>query len=361
MRHRAGRDEIAAAQLNGIDPDQRGGAIEQALEHIVRLGPAGAAIDPDRRRVGEDRLRFEKKGRHAIDAWHHARCGHHRRGRGRLQIGPERMQQDRLEREDVAVAVERQRGIRHVIAAVIVRRQAFAARRHPFDRPADAARRPQHERILGIGVGLHAEPAADIGRDHAQPGLVDAEHHAGQHGAHAVRVLRRGVERIGRVRRAMLAHCRARLERVGREALALEAQFHDMRRPRERRLGRGAVSGRHRKAEIAGTIRPHERRDRRGRVLEIGDGGKRLVVDTDQFRRVARRIRRLGDDEGDALADEAHVPGRERHPARRMGLGPARMFREREGGKPAQAIGHGIGAGEHGEHAGRIPRLRRVD
>ena len=74
-----------------------------------------------------------------------------------------------LQRGDLAVAVHRQFGVGHVIAAMRVGQEAFGALRRPFDRPsADALRRPQADDFLGIDEDLGAEAAADIGRDDAQ-------------------------------------------------------------------------------------------------------------------------------------------------------------------------------------------------
>ena len=56
-------------------------------------------------------------------------------------------------------------------------------------------RRPQHERIVGERAALQAETAADIGRDDAQLIFGDVEHVRDLH-AHAMRILRRGVERV---------------------------------------------------------------------------------------------------------------------------------------------------------------------
>ena len=44
----------------------------------------------------------------------------------------------------------------------------------------------------------------------------------------------------------------------------------------------------------------------------VGDGGKRVDVELDGFGRIARPCQRLGDDEGNGIADEAHLVGRKR-------------------------------------------------
>ena len=86
---------------------------------------------------------------------------------GAPPIGAERLIGARPDRQKLAVRVERKLGVDELIAGVIVEQKAFAARRHPFDRPAAALRRPQHQHVVGIDIGLHAEAAADIGRQHS--------------------------------------------------------------------------------------------------------------------------------------------------------------------------------------------------
>ena len=52
-RHRRGRDEVAAAQLDRVDPELARGHVDHALDRVRRLRPAGAAVGPGRRGVGE--------------------------------------------------------------------------------------------------------------------------------------------------------------------------------------------------------------------------------------------------------------------------------------------------------------------
>ena len=58
--HRRGRNEILPAQPHGVDAGDARGFLDRAIERVVRLRPAGAAIGPDRRRVGEARSATEK-------------------------------------------------------------------------------------------------------------------------------------------------------------------------------------------------------------------------------------------------------------------------------------------------------------
>ncbi|MCW5733960.1 MAG: transposase [Enhydrobacter sp.] len=65
------RDQVAAAQLDPVEPERRGGDVDQPLDHEHRLGPPGATVDRCRRGVGQRRMAAEVNGRDAVDALHH--------------------------------------------------------------------------------------------------------------------------------------------------------------------------------------------------------------------------------------------------------------------------------------------------
>ena len=75
-------------------------------------------------------------------------------------------------------------------------RKASARSRRPLHRAAEFLRGAQHERVLVIDEGLHAEAAADVLGHDAQLRFVDAEDVLGDAGAHAVHALAAGVERV---------------------------------------------------------------------------------------------------------------------------------------------------------------------
>ena len=98
-----------------------------------------------------------------------------------------------------------------------------------------------------------------------------------------------------------------------------------------------------------------------GGVLEVDHRRQRLVVDLDQLGGVARLRQRLGDHEGDAVADEAHLVGNEQRLEGAVALGRAEILRHQMRGHGAELVGRGIGAGQHQQHAGRGLGLRHVD
>ncbi len=310
MGQRARRENVLAAQRDRVDPHRSGGTVQEPLHHVIRLGPAGAAIDTHRRRVGEERPGQDVERADVVDARHHANRRQNRRRRRRLDIGPDRVHGLDRKADDPALGVERHRRVRNAVAAMIIAGERFRTRGDPFDRPAAAPRRPQHQRVLGIGIGLHPEAAAHIGRDHAQPGLGDVQNRGREHRAHAVRVLRGGVKCIGFLAGAVFADRAARLQRIGRKPLAPQGKTHDMRRLGERGVGRILASRCQRKADIPRAIRPHQRRARCRRRFDIGHGRERLVADAHEIGGIARLGLGLRHDEGDAVADAADMARR---------------------------------------------------
>ena len=77
--------------------------------------------------------------------------------------------------QKASVTIERQFRLGAVAAALVIGEKNLAAAGDPFDRTADPLRRPRDQHVLGIDEILRAEPAADIGRDKAQPRRLDAE------------------------------------------------------------------------------------------------------------------------------------------------------------------------------------------
>ena len=115
-----------------------------------------------------------------------------------------------------------------------------------------------------------------------------------------------------------------------------------------------------RNADIAvRAVVPHLGRAVLGGVLEVDHRRQRLVVDLDQLGGVARLRQRLGDDEGDAVADEAHLVGDEQRLEGAVALGRAEILRHQVRGEAAELFGRRVGAGEHAQHARRGLGLRR--
>jgi hypothetical protein len=68
VRHGGGGNEIAPPELDRVNTDHTGGAIQQLLDKIARLRSSGAAIRLQRRRVGEHRTSDGVYGGNIVDA-----------------------------------------------------------------------------------------------------------------------------------------------------------------------------------------------------------------------------------------------------------------------------------------------------
>ena len=156
-----------------------------------------------------------------------------------------------MQREETAAGVERELGMGEVIARLVVGQKALRPRRHPAHRAEEPPRRPDHERLLGIELALVAEAAADVGRDHPQRALGDAEL-LGDLLADVVRRLRRTHQREPAGGGLDGGERGARLERRADEAVVDEIDRDLVRRRRERGAHRRLVAARPAEADVAG-------------------------------------------------------------------------------------------------------------
>ena len=215
--------------------------------------------------------------------------------------------------------------------------------------------------MLDILPALGAEAAADVVAHHAHAALRHLEHHVGQHVAHAVRVVHVGVQRVAIFRRIESADRAARLHVLRMDARDHIAPLDDVRRLRERRLGRRAVAALGGVRDVVRVLVPHTRRIRLRRLGDRGHRRQRIVVHHDKFGRVLRLRQRLGDHHRHRIADIAHAIDDQRRTLRREHRrAVALLARHRR-------LGHGdavvriVGPGEHRHHARRARRRRGID
>ena len=93
--------------------------------------------------------------------------------------------------------------------------------------------------------------------------------------------------------------------------------------------------------EVGAHLLVQHRRARLQRLLDVDDGRERLVVHHHRFGRVLGQVAIAGDDDGDGLADEAHL------------VGGGRIVMDGRGDADAERLarlGH-LGAGERADHA----------
>src|SRR5262249_35698193 len=136
------RNEILAAELDAVDPELTRRVLDEPLDDVDRLGPAGAAIGRGRGLVREGHRQMRIARGDIVDADQRAEAAE---GREEITIGrkisadiADEMDADA---EELAVLVERELGIGDDIAAMLVREQHLAALAAPFDRTAELLRR----------------------------------------------------------------------------------------------------------------------------------------------------------------------------------------------------------------------------
>ncbi len=189
------RDQVAAANFRAVHADLPRGVLDQPLHEVGGLRAAGAAVRAGDRGVGEHALRHQVHGLDVVGLRHEADRERAGGKRGVDEPCAHLEQRLRAQRQDLAAVVEREFAVVDHLAAVGVVHHALGARGDPLHRAAELLRRPHDEKIVGIGAALEAEAAADVRRDDADLVLRHMEDVADLH-AHAVRVLRRRIERV---------------------------------------------------------------------------------------------------------------------------------------------------------------------
>ena len=357
-RHGVGRNVIAPPQLGRVDAELVGGEIDEPLDHIGGLGAAVAAIGPNRIGVREHGGDVGMHRGDAIDAGKGADIAGEG-GHPGLHIGADAGDHGGAHGQEVAVFVEREFGLRDVVAGLGVAEKGFRPRRHPFHRPPHVLRGQQHQRDFVVDRRLHAEAAADVAGDHADLALGHLEHRR-QLGAERMHALQRGVDGVAILGRVVVAEAAARLHARGGDAVDHQTMLDDVIGLGERGFGRGLVAEQLHETDIVGAILPDPRRAVGARLGGGHDCGQRLVVGDDQLGRIERLVIGLRHHEGDVVAD----------PARPV-LGQRRIRRPEDAAvAPLQSIGHRqvapsrglpVFSGEHGEHARRGLGLGGVD
>ena len=299
-RIRHGRDghEVARPRLDRIACHLAHPVLEHALEDVGDLGIAGAAIGVDRRGVGVDAPHPVMKGGNRVLAREHRAAEHRRNARAELAlVGAETGDCIHVDCGDSPVPVERHSCLADVIAGVDVHHQGLAAGRGPAHRPAHQPRGPGQARLLGVVIGLLAEAAADIGRNHPDRVLRRAQGVARKPLADEMRVLGGGPERVAATAAVVVADGRARLDGARCEPVVAERERRDMGGGGEGRRRRLGIADPPVVGDVASELLVHQRRPRLDRGGEPGHRGERLPRDVDRRRSVGGGVRVFGDDE----------------------------------------------------------------
>ncbi len=305
------RDQVGAAQFDRVMAQFARRVVDQPLDDIGRLRPSGAAIRRGAVGVGHDGQHRDMGCRDVVDAGQGADIAESGEQVAlRRDVGADIGEGLDPQPEEFPAGVERQLGFADVVAGMLVRLDRLAALALPFDRPAQPLRGEQHEPVLGVLPALGAEPAADIAGDDPDAALRDLEDAGRQCLPHPVRVLHIGVERVAVLARVPHPDRAARLHEMGIDPADHIAPLDDVRRRRERGVGRRLVAALEQIRDVVRALLP-DRVLARGRVGGVGDRRQDLVIDRDQFGGVLRLRQARGNDEGDRLADIAHPLPRE--------------------------------------------------
>ena len=296
----------------------------------------------------------------AIDASQRAEIA----GEGRhtdLQIGADGGNDLGAEAEEVAVLVQREFGVRDVVARLRVAEERFRARRDPFDRTAGDLGAEQHQRHFVINGGLHAEAAADIAADDANLVIRHFQNVLRQLGLKHIRALQGRVDGVAAVDRLKQADAAARLHRGCGHAVDHEMMFDHMRSLGEGGIGRLLVAFNLNETDVVGAVVPHQRHARLDGVAGRSDRRQWLVVDFDHLGSIDRLVVTLGDHEGHIVADHSHAILNQSRIARPITRGAVAALKSAGYGQIAKACRLVVRSGQHREHTRCGLRLGGVD
>ena len=285
-------------------------------------------------------------------------------GRKVAEIAAQRRERVDLHRDDASIAVETHAGGGVVVARLRVGEKCLGAGRGPFDRAPQQLRSPHHRRHFDREISLDPEGAADIGRNDPDLMFGNVQCVDREPAPQVVRLLGGGIERVAIARGVVVAQIRARLDRIGRQAVVVEAELHDLRRRGHRCLGLAAVPALDLEHEIAAELFMHERRAQRHGVTRGGDRGQRVVRDLHRFGRVLGGEPGVGHHRGDDVADVVHLVACEGRAGSDVhGTAVAERHRMHDGELAVSGLGPIVG-GQGQQHArprGRGPRRHRDD
>ena len=348
VRELVGLDEVATANLCGIDAEVVRNRIHQPLDPVRCLGATRAAIGVGRRRVGKDLTNRDRDVLNVVTARHHKERQVRDGRRQELVVGPVVLDRIELERKDLAVLVDASLVVLDLVATVDRGDRVFGAILDPLDGTThDLGGRTDCE-LLAIRVELGAEATTHVGCDDAHLRFGRAADDADER-PHEVCDLRRGVERhlTGRVR--PVANATTSLHWHRRHALVDDAQRDLLRRLRQR-VGKAVGDVRERLDEIAVVLGVHEGCTGLERLLGIDDDRDRVVINLHGIGRVAGEVAIVGNHHRHGLADVACellgqncLLGVANVAARVGGAQHAGLHRQRRVGQYGVDAGHGQG------------------
>ena len=158
-------DEVAPPDLGRVHADLGGEQVDRALDGRRGLGPAGAAVGADRRRVGDDLPEPGLHVRDVVDAGCH-QAGEEGQESADALVGAGVLDDVEPVGHDAAVPAAADLDVLQLGAALRHRDQVLAAGLDPAQRPAGFPGRPGEGDRVPVDADLGAEPAAYVGHHH---------------------------------------------------------------------------------------------------------------------------------------------------------------------------------------------------
>ncbi len=370
--HLLGADQALEAHLVGLAPELAGERIQRHFQREAHPRAGDAAVGQDGRLVGRDRIGAAAVVGKVVET---------RQDRAHLtglQAGRERVGRvgagidGRLAVEPQQPAIGVRVGSEHVVvlAAVGVGGEALAAVLQPSQGRTQPARCPRQRHLFRQQDALVAEAAADIGRDHADLPLVDAEAF-GETGADDVGLLGGGMDDELAEPRVPGRHHAAAFERAHHLARGGQLARHRHRGLRLDRLEVDVDAGRQEQVVAPGLV--HQRRAGLAGGEHVAHDRQGLEIELDLAREILGLRARRRHAHRHQLADIAHLAGGEDRLHR--GLEAGKRGVGADGGDPGQVLGNehpvadrrrdadGLDApmGQRAAHEGHVQHAGQLD
>ena len=303
--------------------------IHHPLDQIGCLGPTGATVGINWCGIGQYALHIHIYRRNIINAGKHVRSrfGWNKRphiGEISAKIGKGLY----FQADNLAIRVECGIDIADIVPTLGVAYEGFGTLRRVFYCPLQTAGGPGKKALFGIKKNLHAKPAANICGDAAQLVLVDFQNHFGEQRMDKARPLSGAVEGRAVSLRIIEADRATRFHRIHDDTVIDDLGLHNPRRTRECRIHRFQIAFLPIEANIVRDVIIKLRSARLGSTFGIRRGVQRRVINSDQFRRVPRLIKRFRYNHGNRRADMTHFVAFQNR-ARRAGAFAAVLVRRR--------------------------------
>ena len=348
--HELRRHEVAPAELVRADAELARRLVDQALDQIGGLGSAGAAIGVGPDRVGEDPLHFGEDRRRRVRPAQHLGIEDRRAERSVVRaVGAEIRDCAHPQAPKSPDRIESELGMADVIATLGITQEGLRPPAVPLDGPAESLGRPQHQRVLRIGVVFHAEAAAHLRRNHSQSRLVDTEAR-GDDAAHVINVLAVDIEGVALLGGVVDAGRAARLNCAGHRTIVNKVKGNNPLGGGERGLCRRPVAFLPVEADVVRRLVPQLGGIGICGLRRLRDRRERRIGNIDPLRSGERLGLRLGDNHRHRVSDMSCPRRRDNRMRRAEGVGaiaPLERARAREGnaGERREPGGRDVGPG----------------